>query len=306
MFSTTSVWSSTTAKVCAVQFRQSGSVEDRQFQVGIGGAIERPPDPFGLDFIGGFTQARRIRKHDRETAKVEMDFHHIPGRPRPLRNYRGFTACQHIQQAGLAGIGRTEDRYVDAVAQPFTPPVVVQMSCDLTGQRLKLRAHHTGDALGKVFVREVDVGFKVCQSPRQPVTPAIVEPAKLAFHLAQRLPPLSRRVGVHQIGDGFGGGKVEFPVLETPSAELARLGDPQTGQARQRVDHSGDDRPSAMDMKLRNVLAGKAMGAGKPQHQSLVEKFPAIGNGQPDERGHAGSGQGTAGQRRESRPGERS
>ena len=117
-----------------IQFRQGGSVEDRKFQVGIGGPIERPPDPFGLDFIGGFTQARRIRKHDREASKVEVDFHHIPGRARPLRNDGGFTARQHIQQAGLAGIGSTKDRYVDAVPQPFTPTVVVEMGCDLTGQ----------------------------------------------------------------------------------------------------------------------------------------------------------------------------
>ena len=177
---------------------------------------------------------------------------------------------------------------------------------DLIGQRLQLRANHDGDAFGQVLVREVDVGFKVGQSPRQAVTPAVIEPAKLAFHLAQRLPPLSRRVGIHQIGDGLGGGKVELAVLETPPAELARFGDPQTGQARQSVDHSGDDRPSAMDMKLRHVLAGKAVGAGEPQHQTLIEEFPGIRNGQPDERGHAGSGQGAAGQRRESRPGERS
>jgi hypothetical protein len=144
----------------------------------------------------------------------------------------------------------------------------------------------------------------VSESPRQPMTPSIVEPAKLAFHLAQRLPPLSRRVGVHQIGDGLGGGKVELPVLEAAPAEFPRFRDPQTGQARQSVDHTGDDRPSAMDMKLRHVLAGKAVGAREPQHQSLIEKFSAIGNGQPDECGHAGSGQGATGQGRESCPGE--
>ena len=195
---------------------------------------------------------------------------------------------------------------MDAIAQPFTPLVIVQMSRDLPGQRLQLRTHHTGDALGKVFIGEVDVGFKVCQSSRQPVTPTIVEPAKLTFHLAQGLPPLGRRVSVNQIGDGFGGGKVEFAVLETTPAELPGSAILRPGRFARRVDHSGDDRPSAMDMKFRHVLPSKAMGAGKPQHQTLIEEFPATGNSQPDERGHAGSGQGTAGQSRESRSGERS
>lgn len=90
----------------------------------------------------------------------------------------------------------------------------------------------------QVLVRKVDVGFEVRQSPCQPVTPAIVEPAKLAFHLTQGLPPLRRRVGVHQIGDGLGGGQVELTILEAAPAELARFGNPQSRQAGQRVDHA--------------------------------------------------------------------
>jgi hypothetical protein len=110
----------------------------------------------------------------------------------------------------------------------------------------------------------------------QPLAPAIVKAAEVALHLPHRLTPLGLCLGIDQVGDRLRRGEVELVVFERPPGELAGLGRPQGLNRRQRLQHPGDDGPSAVDVKLHHILPGETRRPGKPQRQPDIDRLALI------------------------------
>ncbi len=137
-------------------------------------------------------------------------------------------------------------------------------------QRREL-GQHGGFGLGRqILVGEVDQRLLLGEQQPQPPSPAAIQIAERAVELAQRLPPLFRRLGGHQIADRLGLDQVHPPVEEGPPGELAGLGRPRA-EPHQRVRHPGDYRPAGVQMQLGGILARIAARPRQPQHQRLVQ-----------------------------------
>ncbi len=88
--------------------------------------------------------------------------------------------------------------------------------------------------------------------------------------MPQGLAALRFGLGVDEVGEAFGFGEVELAVLEGAAGELARLGGPQALDRRQGAENPLDHRPSAMNLQLGHVLAGKTCGSGEPYDEAVV------------------------------------
>ena len=108
----------------------------------------------------------------------------------------------------------------------------------------------------------------------QPLAPGFGLLAERALHLPERLPPLAFGLGVDQVGQALDGGQIELAVLKRAPGELARLGRPQAVEPAQRGKGRGNNGAAAVQLELGCVLAGLAVGAGKPERQRLVDHLP--------------------------------
>lgn len=115
----------------------------------------------------------------------------------------------------------------------------------------------------QIFFGEIDRCFEMGLTPQQLQTPSLVKPTKRTLELAQSLAPLSRRIGIDQIGDGLRLGEIELTGLESAPSEIARLSWPRS-QIEECVGNRLGDRTAAMQMKFDDVFAGETGGAGKP------------------------------------------
>ena len=70
--------------------------------------------------------------------------------------------------------------------------------------------------------------------------------------------------------------QIKLLVVKRSAAKLTRFRQATAIKAAQRCAHSLNRRPPAMDMKLSNILPGKTRWTGKPQHQTIVQRLPAI------------------------------
>ncbi len=105
-------------------------------------------------------------------------------------------------------------------------------------------------------------------SPRQVVKGA----ARAAFEVMESLSPLILRSGLDQIGNPFRLHEVDLAVAEGPSRELSRVGGTHAGKRTQGGEQGLDDGAPAVDMKLRNILAGVRSGRGEPHDDSPVDR----------------------------------
>ena len=160
-----------------------------------------------------------------------------------------------------------------AIAKAFAAPLLRQSFLDLRQQRFDLRQCRR-DQLGRhiALVREIDPGFdqgRRFDDPRAPVARLVAEQS---LQLAQRLAALPVRVGVNEIVESFGLGEIELAILERAPGKLAGLGGANIVKSGQRREQRRQHRASAMDMKLRDVFAGRAGRSRKPQHHSIVDR----------------------------------
>jgi len=93
-----------------------------------------------------------------------------------------------------------------------------------------------------------------------------------SLQLEQRLAPLPIGVGMDKIVETFGFGEIELAVLEGAPGEFARLGGANIFESGQRREQGGQHCTTAMDVKLRDVFAGRAGRTGKPQHHGIVDR----------------------------------
>jgi hypothetical protein len=80
-------------------------------------------------------------------------------------------------------------------------------------------------------------------------------------------------VGVDQIVEAFGLGQIELAILERAPGEFARLRRTDISETRERCEQRRKYRPPAMNVKFRDVLAGRARRSRKPQHDCIVDRL---------------------------------
>jgi len=96
-----------------------------------------------------------------------------------------------------------------------------------------------------------------------------------------------------QVGEAFGFGEVDPPILEGSPGEFTGKCFPQATESRQATKNGVDHRPSAMALKLNDIFASGARRGIKPEHQSFVEQLAGRGMPQLANGGAARLRQGT-------------
>ena len=161
------------------------------------------------------------------------------------------------------------------------------MGRDLRLQRREARAGRRQGIVAEVLVRKIDGRLGMGHRLHEARAPAVIEAMQPAFHLGERLAALGLGLGRHQVGDAFRLREVEAAGLEGAPGELAGLGGAEPRRRCERVRERGDDRGAAMDVELRDILAGGAGGAWKPERQSPVDRLTRIRLAEAARRGAA-------------------
>ncbi len=123
---------------------------------------------------------------------------------------------------------------------------------------------------GQTLVRKIDLSFDQRGRLNQLPTPSLVDRAQLALGLAERLAALALGFGVHKIGQTLRLREVEFAMLKGAAGEFSGLCRPHAFLGEAGVNHGFDHSRPAMDVKLGDMLAGKARRRREPQRQTLV------------------------------------
>ena len=90
---------------------------------------------------------------------------------------------------------------------------------------------------------------------------------------------------MNQIVETFSLGEVEFSIFERAAGKFAGLGGPDILETRERREQRRQHRAAAMDVKFRDILAGRTGRARKPQRHRIVDRLP-VGFPQQDPHGH--------------------
>ena len=130
----------------------------------------------------------------------------------------------------------------------------------------------------------------------QACPPALVDGAELALELTPRLAALGLGFGVDEIGEPFGRGELELAVLEGAAGKFPRLRQTQPLQAPESVGDRRLDRAPTMEVELGHILAGEALGRGKPQAQPVIEDLAGGGRAQAHPNGATRRRQGATGE----------
>src|SRR5205085_7996308 len=93
--------------------------------------------------------------------------------------------------------------------------------------------------------------------------------------LAECLPPLGWRFGKNQIAKSLHRSEIELAILEGAPCELTGLCQPAALYRSKRFQYAGDHCLTAMQLQLRDVLAGLAVRRGEPQRERLVDRLTA-------------------------------
>ncbi len=123
------------------------------------------------------------------------------------------------------------------------------------------------------LVGEVDTGFdqrRGFDDLRTPVTRSVAEQA---FQLTQRLAALPVGIGMNEIVETFGLGQVELAILKRATGKLTRFGRPDIFKSRKDSEHRRQHRASAMDVELRDILAGRTGRTWEPEHHRIVDRL---------------------------------
>ena len=123
----------------------------------------------------------------------------------------------------------------------------------------------------QILVGKIDRGLELGERRRAGGAPALVERAELALSWRKRLAALRLGLGVDQIGEALGRGQVELAVVEGPAGELAGLGRPQPRHGRSAASIAATTARPPWRWSSATSSPVKLRGAGKPEHQRLVE-----------------------------------
>ena len=121
------------------------------------------------------------------------------------------------------------------------------------------------------FVGKIDARLDERQRFDQSQPPRLGAIADQPFELAKRLPPLCRRFRGNEIGETFNRREIEPAIFERATRELAGLGQTAPLDHRQCVEYGSHHRMPAVQLQLRDILAGLAVRRGEPQRQRLID-----------------------------------
>ncbi len=201
-----------------------------------------------------------------------MNFDHVARGAGMQRHDRSLAPRQAIEQRRLAGVRRAGNRNRQAFAQAFTLCRCAKGFFDFGFQRRDL-AQRRCDKLRRhvTLVGEIDPRLNQRRRLNDLLSPALGFYAEQTFQMPQRLTALTIGVGMNQIVETFGFGEIELAVLESAARELPRLCRTQAVDRTERIEHRRDDGSAAMNMKFRDVFAGRAVRTRKPEHDRFVD-----------------------------------
>ena len=147
-----------------------------------------------------------------------------------------------MSRVDFPGVGRPGDGNDNPVAQALATPAIGERCGDLLAQPRDRRQRRTHEIVRHVaFVSKVDPRLDQRERFDQGPAPRLGAVADQTLELAERLPPLRRRLRRDQVGKAFHGGEIDTAVLERAARELAcsagRTFDPS-----ERVEHRGYNR----------------------------------------------------------------
>jgi len=109
-------------------------------------------NPFPLDNIACFAQARCIIKPDGESPKVQIHMKNIACRARYIGDDRHIAFRQMVKKAGFACIGRPDDHDLEAITDNFTGPSLGKMVKDFLLQRTHIGPHGVSDGAWNIIL----------------------------------------------------------------------------------------------------------------------------------------------------------
>jgi DNA-binding HxlR family transcriptional regulator len=107
---------------------------DETAQIRFEGGAACPADAFRFDHILRFPETCRVRNPDNLTAEDETDLDDVPGRPGNVGDDGRLAPGETIQNGGLAGVGWSDNRDPEPVADTFSNPAVAERGFDLRHQ----------------------------------------------------------------------------------------------------------------------------------------------------------------------------
>src|SRR5262249_47720540 len=88
-----------------------------------------------------------------------------------------------------------------------------------------------------------------------------------------RLLPLRLSLGLDEIAEALDFGEIELAVEEGATSELAGLGEPQTGQGRNRANQRSNDGGRAVHLQLGRILARERVRTRHPGDEAGVDEL---------------------------------
>src|ERR1700722_15746679 len=257
--STTSLRSACAARARARRTPSSSMASDGARQpAGSARPAARAPPPLLLDGVGWRAQAGGVGQHHRVAAEIERHLDHVARGAGAGGGDRHLAPRQRVHQTRFAGIGRAENRHLEARTQHLAAAAVLERGPDLGREPRDAVGRLAAQIFRQALFGKVDLGFEPRLGLQQPLAPILIDLRRRARSLAQRLAALRRGFGRDQVGHAFGLGQIELAVQKGAAGELARLGQAQTRHLAQGIEQRRRHRAPAMEVELGHVLAGVA------------------------------------------------
>src|SRR5439155_11710230 len=122
--------------------------------LGLLGALHRPPPPFLLDRIPTVAQPGGVGENDGVASEIYRHFDHVARSAGDRRGDRRVATRNSVEKGGLPRIRGADDRNIDAVAQPFAAMPVGQVMLYFAGQTFGLTENAILDFRRSVLVRK--------------------------------------------------------------------------------------------------------------------------------------------------------
>src|SRR5690349_12538033 len=130
-------------------------IENEEPDFGLLGTLHRSALTFLLDRIRTVAQPCGVGEQNGVTPEINRDFEYIPRGARDRRGDGHVATRDPVQKTGFSGVGGSDYRDVDAVAQSFAAMPVGQMTLDFGDEPFGLAEDAILDFRGKILVRKI-------------------------------------------------------------------------------------------------------------------------------------------------------
>ncbi len=147
-----------------------------------------PPHALGLDLVAGLAQTRHVGQQHAIAGQHQRRLDQVARRARPVGDDHRVAVEQSVHQADLAGVGRADQGYAIALANPLAARIG-QGRAQVRLQRQERPGRPRAHRLGQILIREVDRRLELGQGVDQLLTPRGIARGQGALELGQGLPP---------------------------------------------------------------------------------------------------------------------